>query len=43
MLQQERVDAERRRLALAEPIDWDAAARPFDAPHLVQRVLGAAS
>jgi len=39
MVHQGRVDAERRRLALAEPIDWDAAARPFDAPHLVQRVL----
>jgi len=39
MLTQGRVTADQYRRALAEPIAWDRAARPFRAPHLTRRAL----
>jgi penicillin-binding protein 1C len=39
MASQGRITAEQHRLALREPIAWEATNRPFLAPHLVQRVL----
>jgi penicillin-binding protein 1C len=39
MAAQGRITAEQHRLALSEPIAWEAARRPFAAPHLTRRVL----
>jgi penicillin-binding protein 1C len=36
---QGRIGADQHRRALAEPIAWESAARPFRAPHLTRRVL----
>jgi len=39
LARQGRISARDHRLALAEPIDWRAARRPFLAPHFTRRVL----
>jgi penicillin-binding protein 1C len=39
MAAQGRITADQHRRALAEPIAWESAARPFRAPHLTRRVL----
>lgn len=40
MASQQRITPSQQRQAMREPIDWEAAARPFAAPHLVRRLLG---